>query len=151
MHIDRRLTWSTHIWTKRKQLNLKLRQMYWLLGNQSKLTIENKILIYKSILKPVWTYRIQLWGSASHSTIDILERFQSETLRQLVNAPWFVPNDIIRKDLKIPTVKEEIKTLYSKYIRRLKKHPNRLAAGINEVTPTNPRLKRFKRNRSIII
>ena len=88
------------------------------------------------------------FGDQLHTPIDILERFQSKTLRQLVNAPWFVPNDIIRKDLKIPTVKEEIKTHYNKYMCRLKEHPNRLAAGISEVTPTTSRLKR---NRNIII
>jgi hypothetical protein len=31
--------------------------------------------IYKTILKPIWTYGIQLWGTASISNIDILVRF----------------------------------------------------------------------------
>jgi hypothetical protein len=37
-----------------------------------------------------------------------LERFQSKTLRMIVDAPWYVPNAVIRRDLQIPTVKEEI-------------------------------------------
>ncbi|GBP16730.1 Dyslexia-associated protein KIAA0319-like protein [Eumeta japonica] len=32
MHLDRRLTWRKHIWTKRKQLDTQLRSMYWLMG-----------------------------------------------------------------------------------------------------------------------
>ena len=32
----------------------------------------NKVLFSKTILKPVWTYGIPLWGSASHSNIEIL-------------------------------------------------------------------------------
>jgi hypothetical protein len=66
--------------------------MYWLLGRKSKLSISNKLLIYKAILKPLWTYGIQLWGTASNSNIAILERFQSKVLRLIVNAPWYVPN-----------------------------------------------------------
>ncbi|GBP72415.1 Neurobeachin [Eumeta japonica] len=34
MHLDRRLTWRKHIWTKRKQLDCKLRGMYWLIGRK---------------------------------------------------------------------------------------------------------------------
>jgi hypothetical protein len=32
-----------------------------------KLSTRNKILIYKATLKPIWTYAIQLWGTASTS------------------------------------------------------------------------------------
>jgi hypothetical protein len=35
MHLDRRLTWTKHIKRKRKQLNLKAKQMHWLLGRRS--------------------------------------------------------------------------------------------------------------------
>jgi hypothetical protein len=39
----------------------------------------NKLLVYKAILKPIWTYGIQLWGTASNSNVDISERFQPES------------------------------------------------------------------------
>jgi hypothetical protein len=65
-----------HIKTKRQQLNLKVRQMLWLLGRKSKLSLENKTLIYKCILKPIWTYRIQLWGCAKPPNTKIIQRLQ---------------------------------------------------------------------------
>jgi hypothetical protein len=71
-------------------------------------SISNKLLIYKAILKPIWTYGIQLWGTTTNSNNAILERFQSKVLRLLVDAPWYVQNSVIRKDLRIPSVKEEI-------------------------------------------
>jgi hypothetical protein len=87
LHLDSKLTWRHHIFTKRKQLDLALTKMYWLLGRRSRLSLSNKLLLYKSILKPIWTYGIQLWSTASTSNIEILERFQSKTLRILVDAP----------------------------------------------------------------
>ena len=144
MHLDRRLTWRTHIWTKRKQLNLKFKKMYWLLGKNSKLTVDNKLLIYKSILKPVWTYGIQLWGTTSNSNVEILERFQSKALRSIVNAPWFVPNELIQKDLQIPSVKEEISSFHNRYKDRLTNHPNILATNILQETLKTTRLKKYK-------
>jgi hypothetical protein len=64
--------------------------------------------MYKTILKRIWTYGIQLWGTASTSNIEILERFQSKALRMIVDAPWYVPNTVVRRDLQISTAKEEI-------------------------------------------
>lgn len=39
------------------------------------------------ILKPIWIYGMQVWGTPSHSNIEILERFQNKTLKQIVQAP----------------------------------------------------------------
>jgi hypothetical protein len=64
--------------------------MYRLLGRKSQLSLSNKLLLYKTILKPIWTYGIQLWGTASTSNIEILERFQSKALRVIVDTPWYV-------------------------------------------------------------
>jgi hypothetical protein len=79
--------------------------MYWLLGRKSKLSISNKLLAYKVILKPIWAYGIQLWGSTSISNIKILERFQAKVLRMITDAPWHVPNTVLRQDLQITSVK----------------------------------------------
>lgn len=130
MHLDRRLTWKKHLFTKRKQLGLKFQKMHWLMGKNSKLSIENKLLIYKSIIKPIWTYGIQLCGTACNSNIEIIQRFQSKVLRTIVNAPWFVPNSIIQRDLRITSVKDEIKNFSKKYKNRLSAHPNELAVEL---------------------
>jgi hypothetical protein len=73
IYLNKRLTWRTHIFAKRLQLGLKFQQMYWILGRKSELSIENKLLIYKTILKPIWTYGIPLWGTASNSDTETLE------------------------------------------------------------------------------
>jgi hypothetical protein len=103
LHLDRRLTWHKHIFAKRQQLGTTPTKIYWLLGLKSKLSTNNKFLIYKTILKPIWTYGIQLWGTASTSNLEILERFQSKALRMIVDAPWYEPNTAIRRDLQIQT------------------------------------------------
>jgi hypothetical protein len=73
---------------------------------------------------------------ASTSNIKILERFQSKTLRMKVDAPWYVPNTVIRRDLQIPTVKEEICRYSSQYNARLSAHPNFLIVNLKEL-PNN--------------
>jgi hypothetical protein len=53
LQLVRRLTWHKHIFTRRKQQGITLTKMYWLLGRKSKLTTSNKLLIYKTVLKPI--------------------------------------------------------------------------------------------------
>jgi hypothetical protein len=119
--------------------------MYWLLGRTSQLSLSNKLLLYKTILNPIWTYGIQLWGTASTSNIEILERFQSKTLRTIVYAPWYVPNTLIRRDLQIPSVKEEISHHSSHYSARLTAHPNDILLTLLE-PPEGKRLRRHLPN-----
>jgi hypothetical protein len=142
LHLDRRLTWHTNIFAKRKQLGLSLTKMYWLLRRKSKLSTNNKLIIYKAILKPIWTYGIQLWGTTSNPNIEILERFQSKVLRLIMDVPWYVSNSIIRKDLQIPTVKEEISHFSSLYAVRLCAHNNELIATLTE-PQIHKRLRRY--------
>jgi hypothetical protein len=105
--------------------------------------IQNKLLIYKAILEPIWTYGIQLWGSTSSSTIDILERFQSEVLRIITDAPWYVPNAVITRDLQVPTVRQDVRTYSVTYRQRITDHPNRLASSLHQGTRYTRRLTRY--------
>jgi hypothetical protein len=60
MTIDSKLTWKQHIVKKRKQINIIIKQLNFLLGRKPNLGIENKLLIYKTIITHVWTYGLGL-------------------------------------------------------------------------------------------
>jgi hypothetical protein len=63
----------------------------------------------------------------------------------IVDAPWYVPNTIIRRDLQTPTVKEEIRRYCSEYSARLGAHPNDLIVNLTELRD-NRRLRRHLPN-----
>ena len=142
MTLDRRLTWKQHIIDKSKQLKAKLKKFYWLIGRRSNLGTQNKITLHNTIIKSVWTYGIQLWGTASNSNIEILQLLQSKTLGSLINAPWYVTNEVIHRDLKIPTVKEKIYKSRSRYNSRVNNHHNPLVTQLLDTTDQICRLKR---------
>ena len=68
LHFDRRLNWKVHITKKRKQTDLKAKEINWLIGKKSNLSIENEILVYKAVIKPIWTYGIELWDVSASPT-----------------------------------------------------------------------------------
>jgi hypothetical protein len=127
--------------------------MSWLLGRRSQLSLSNKILLYKCILKPVWTYGIQLWCCAKPSlTLKSSNAFSlnsfaplSKLLRTLANAPWYISNLQLHTDLGIPFVEAEISRSpfvaaeISRssllYHHRLAGHSNALVANLS--TPHN--------------
>jgi len=134
--------WSTHTKTKRLHLDLKLRSMTWLLGRKSQLLLANKLLLYKCMLKPVWTYGVQLWGCVKPSHTQIIQRLQSKILRSITNVPWYVSNFTLHRDLHIPFVVSEIRRLFHLYHQRLVSHHNPLVAELAVLPLMARRLKR---------
>jgi len=116
--------------------------MYWLLGCRSKLSLENKLLVNKCVLKPVWTYGIQLWGCAKLSHTQITKRVQSKILRSIRNAPWYVSNRTLHNKLHIPLVAMEINRLSLLYHKRLVGHHNPLITAMATPSTIERRLKR---------
>ena len=103
--------------------------------------IHRIFFLYKAILKLVWTYETQLWGTASNSNIEVLQRLQSETLRSLTDAPWYVTNETINRDLKIPIVKEGISKFSNRYNIRVNNHQNPL---VTQLVDTMAQIRRLK-------
>ena len=98
------------------------------------------VTIYKNILKPIWTYGIQLYGYTSSSNIEVIQRAQSKTLRT-IRAPWYVRNENIHNDFQILFIKYEFKRAKEKYSLKLEMHPNFLARQLANRCP-HSRLRR---------
>ena len=126
LHFDCRLNWKEHIARKRKQTDLKTKEINWLIGNKSHLSIENKLLIYKAVTKRIWSYGIELWGCGSKSNIVITQRSQSKILRAITNAPRYLTNHALHTDFNIPYVSDVIQERINKH-NKLEAHSNPLS------------------------
>ena len=93
LDLAQRLTWQQHIVIKSNQLSLKLRELYWLIDKSSKKCLDCKLMFYKTIIKPVWTYGTQIWRVAVKSNIQIIQRFQKMGLRRFTESilTWIIP------------------------------------------------------------
>ena len=118
--------------------------MYWLIGRHSSLWINNKLLLYKQVLKPVWTYGIQLWSCTIQSNVNIIQRFQNKVLREIVNATWCLRNDNLHRDLEMEFVFKEINKFAESHEKRLHHHVNVEAIQLLDNTDIVRRLKRTK-------
>ena len=144
MTLDAKLRWKEHVKKKKEALDLKFSKMYWLIGRHSTLSIYNKLLIYKQVLKPVWTYGIQLWGCTSKNNIEIIQRFQNKVLRTIVNAPWYIRNKDLHRDLNVAMVQDEICRFAQQHAKRLSIHANDEVAKLIQIQNSQRRLKRVR-------
>jgi hypothetical protein len=60
----------------------------------------------------------------------------------IAGSPWYVTNQTLHDDLKVPFVKEVIKTNSQKRHQKIAHHPNTLLHPIIEPPSNNKRLKR---------
>jgi len=144
MTLDAKLRWKEHVKKKKEEINIKFRRMQWLMGRNSQLSLHNKILLYKQIIKPIWAYGIQLWGCTRKTNLKIMQTIQNKILRQITNAEWYIRNERIHNDLKISTVQEEVRRHAVRHVEKLKSHENPEMQKVINSTGNFRRLKRTK-------
>jgi hypothetical protein len=135
LYLHRRLTWNSH--TRLKRLDVNRRYKLILIDNRSSLSLDNTVLLYNTIFKPIWTYRLELWSSAKPSNISRIQTLQSKILRKICNAPFFVSNLTLHKDLKVPFVKDMAVKSFT--------HPNPLVQRLSSRTHPDDSFRRFRR------
>ncbi len=141
IHLDNRLTWQKHISTKRDELKIRFRSLFWLMRGRSKLNLYNKRLLYITVLRPIWSYGLPIWGYAADSNIQRLQALQNIILRKMAGAPYYITNATLHNDLQIETVRELVKRFTQRFENRMHEHPNTLALQLLE----DPPLRRLKR------
>lgn len=105
LHLNKKLTWKNYVNKKKEEIKLTTWKIHWLLGWKIHLSTSNKLLLYKTMVKPNLTYRLERWEKLN---IAAIQRLQNKWLRNIVDTPWFMRNTQIHKDLKMCAVTEEV-------------------------------------------
>jgi len=145
MTLNAKLRWKAHVKKKLEELGLKYKKMYWLMERRFAVSIHRKLMLYTEILKPAWTYAIQLWGCTKQSNIDIIQRVQSKVLRKIVDAPWYIGNADLHRDLQMEMVTNETGKFAKKHEERLLHHVNVEAIQLLDDSELVRRLKKKKK------
>ena len=130
LHFDKKLNWEEHIQKTSIKTHQILAQLYSLLNRSSRLSLTNKIMMYKSIIRPAITYGCEIWGSCTKTRLNRIQVLQNKILRTATNAPWFVRNNQIHNDLGIPYISEFIKSKAEDFYARIQNCENNLVANL---------------------
>ena len=115
MTLDAKFRWKAHVKKKQEDIDLRYKRTYWLIGRNSSLSLHNKLILYKQILKPIWTHGFQIRGYTKQSNIDIIQRFQNK-------APRYVRDNSLHRDPQVNVESSEIQRFAKKHEGRLHHH-----------------------------
>jgi hypothetical protein len=112
------------------------------IDNQTPIHIKRRI--YMSYIRPIWQYACAVWNSASNTHLHKIQTLQNRILKMVINAPWYVRNTAIHKDMKILFVTQTLHNTYSRHHSTLILHPNPLISNIPQHMPPDRQHRRLK-------
>ncbi|GFT59717.1 RNA-directed DNA polymerase from mobile element jockey [Trichonephila clavipes] len=118
------LTYKPHFEETTKKYWKKYFSLIDILGRKSKLSLKNRLFVYKQYIRPILLYGCAIWGSAGNVHIDNLQRLQNRTLRLIARAPRFLPRYILHEELRIEPIHTIIAELASDFHSSIPYHSN---------------------------
>ncbi|GBO36766.1 hypothetical protein AVEN_164996-1 [Araneus ventricosus] len=115
------------------------------MDKNSKLSLRNKLLLYKTLMRPIMSYASPVWGAAAKTHINKLETTQNKIARQITQVPWFVRNKQIQKELKLTSMLEFFRKLALNFFNTIDNSSNPAIAEIPTYDPAEPKKKRRPR------
>ncbi|GFU90691.1 probable RNA-directed DNA polymerase from transposon X-element [Trichonephila clavipes] len=141
LHIDSRLTFKKHIDYLAEKLWGRIHLAISLIGRRSPLSLENKVVLYKQILRPVITYGSPVWGAAAATHMKKIQAIQNKILRVMTNAPWYDRNDVIHNDLHMEPISNYITKLSKNVFKSIESHDNPIIKAQTLFTYPHPKIK----------
>lgn len=117
--IDKKLTFRNHIEHVVGKTQNAIKMLYPLINRKSKLSVENKILIFKAALRPIYTYACPIFADIAKTHLMKLQRIQNKILKMILNLPWYTPTQDIHQTNNIEMVNDFIQKLSTNYRCRM--------------------------------
>lgn len=118
LHLDRKLTYKVHIDYIVSRTEKMIRALYPLISRNSKLSTDNKLLIYKTMLRPSITYASPVWSSCALTHRLRLQRLQSKTLKMMLGLHWRTSTDYVHAVSGVESLNDYLSKLNLKFWSR---------------------------------
>jgi len=124
--LDSKLLFAKHLLTILHKAMGTFLKIFPLLSRDSPLTIPNKILLYKLLLRSMIKYAAPVWSSTSLTNYRQLQVYQSTCLRVIGDFPRRTPISNLHAYLQIMPIRQFIYHLTDKFFVSCPMHPNPL-------------------------
>lgn len=111
MHLDKRLSFKKHIDEIMLKSQRLIKALYPLVCRKSLLSQRNKILMFKTIIRPTICYACPVWATCAATHIKRLQRFQNRTLKMMLNLPWHTRTVDVHNMAEVETLNEFLQKL----------------------------------------
>lgn len=116
--LDKRLTFARHIDHALSKIGKTTKALYSILNRRSRLCLSNKLLVFKSILRPIYMYGCQVWGGCAATHLKKLQVAQNKCLKMCCNLPYDFSTTLLHQRCQLDLVIDYTVKLRDKFINR---------------------------------
>lgn len=146
--LDSRLTFLPHIKKVSNHAKFILGRLTPLICKKSKMSLRNKVTLYKACIRPIMTYASVVFAHSNH--VKKLQIVQNRFLRKATGSPWFVRNADLHRDLDLESIALFMKHASQRHYERAADHPNPLIASVPDYPIEPPALQSLRRPRHVL-
>ena len=104
--LDKRITLNQHIENVVNKTAQASRILYSLLNRKSHLSTQNKLLLYKIVLRPIMTYAAPVLLDSIRTHIKKLQKLQNKLLKMCLDSPWRFSTRELHKEADIEMISD---------------------------------------------
>lgn len=134
VYLDKKLIFKTHIELTTDKALRCFRSLYPLLSKKSRLNTDNKLLIYKTIIRPIMLYGSCVWGKAATTHIKRLQIMQNKALKTIFKLPYLYRTRDLHVRFCQPTIKDIIETQNVAFFSKCRNSVYELLRSLSEDT-----------------
>lgn len=113
--LDKRLTFKNHINYVIDKTNKAIHTLYPLLASNSKLNINNKLLLYKTAIRPIITYASPVSFNCAAIHLKKLQVLQNKTLKLIYDLPHYTRTTTLHETADLQLITTYIRELADRF------------------------------------
>lgn len=121
--LDSRLSWNPHIKATVSKVVGKLASLRPLYRNTN-ISLEAKVRLYTTIIRPTITYGSPVWASCSRPLWAKLQVAQNRCLKAAAQLPIFARTAALHRDLEVELLEDYVLVLNTEFFSKLSDNPN---------------------------
>lgn len=128
--LNKSLNYRSHIMYIAKKAFLLIKKLYPLMANGSRMNMDNKLRLYKAIIRPTITYGCSVWQNTGKQNIIKLQRIQNKCLRIILGKDRFTRIEEMHAEANMEYLHEYIQKLSQNVFEKIERHENPLIQKI---------------------
>lgn len=114
--LDRTMSFAPNTTYRIKNTMAALTKLYPIINRRSGLNTNNKIILYKTVFRPILTYGCPAWNHMSDTQLQRLQITQNKLLRLLTNSNRYTELALLHQDCAVLYIKPYVRELANKFI-----------------------------------
>ena len=124
VHLDKRLRYVMHIDETIAKVDRMVKMLYPLIRRNSPLSLQNKLILYKSIFRPTICYAAPIWSNCAITYIRRLQVVQSKLLKMMMNGHWRTPTSEVHEVCDIELLQPYLQRLCTQFFEKCRLNIN---------------------------